>query len=376
METASTATEQPSAFDDEDVTTVGERIDTPPATQRVTTGRFTGTLPPAPKPPPASSPSSTRLSAPPPMRAPSVLPPLDSPPPVSAESMHPATVSVTPQAPGRSRLPLYGALSAAAVLLVAVVVFFSGGGTGKLVVSVAGPGGVPLSGVRVYVDQQLRCEASPCVMPELDAASHLVEVEAEGFSRTAAQAVVVKEDEDTALNVPLTARLPSAEPKEEPVAAAEEKAVPVAELETETDTSDEQESAGGDSEEEDDKAKSEETEQAEAPAAGDESEARRAATSAKASAKHAKSKSKTTSAAKAVAGPTNSVKATNGTLNLNSIPSSTVILNGRPLGKTPRMGISVKPGTYTVVFVHAEKGRKRASAKVSSGDTRTVSVRF
>src|SRR5262249_29880611 len=37
----------------------------------------------------------------------------------------------------------------------------------------------------------------------------------------------------------------------------------------------------------------------------------------------------------------------NGTLNLNSIPVSNVILDGRPLGPTPKAGVSVAPGPHT-----------------------------
>ncbi len=66
----------------------------------------------------------------------------------------------------------------------------------------------------------------------------------------------------------------------------------------------------------------------------------------------------------------------NGTININSIPVSNVILDGRPLGTTPKVGISVPAGTHTVVFVHAEMGRKARSAKVPAGGSVTVAVRF
>lgn len=64
------------------------------------------------------------------------------------------------------------------------------------------------------------------------------------------------------------------------------------------------------------------------------------------------------------------------TLNLNSIPVTTVLLNGRPLGQTPKVGVTVNPGTHTVVFMHPERGRKRGSATVKAGETKTVVVRF
>lgn len=68
--------------------------------------------------------------------------------------------------------------------------------------------------------------------------------------------------------------------------------------------------------------------------------------------------------------------ASGGTLNLNSIPVSNVILDGKPLGPTPKMGISVTPGTHTVIFVHAEHGRKAKSVNVGAGKTVPVVVKF
>jgi serine/threonine-protein kinase len=66
----------------------------------------------------------------------------------------------------------------------------------------------------------------------------------------------------------------------------------------------------------------------------------------------------------------------NGTLNLNSRPVSNVILDGRPLGSTPKTGISVSPGSHTVIFVHPEHGRKAKSITVEAGKTATATVTF
>ena len=66
----------------------------------------------------------------------------------------------------------------------------------------------------------------------------------------------------------------------------------------------------------------------------------------------------------------------NGTVNLNAIPPSNVVLDGRPLGQTPRTGISVPPGSHTIVFVNAEHGRKTKTITVEAGKSATVSVRF
>ncbi len=65
-----------------------------------------------------------------------------------------------------------------------------------------------------------------------------------------------------------------------------------------------------------------------------------------------------------------------GTLNANSIPVSSVIVDGRPMGTTPKMGLSVAAGTHTVVFVHPEHGRKVVTVNVAAGQTATAATRF
>jgi hypothetical protein len=65
-----------------------------------------------------------------------------------------------------------------------------------------------------------------------------------------------------------------------------------------------------------------------------------------------------------------------GTININSIPVSNVILDGKPLGPTPKVGVSVSPGLHTVIFVHPEHGRKAKSVNVEAGKTAAAVVRF
>ena len=65
-----------------------------------------------------------------------------------------------------------------------------------------------------------------------------------------------------------------------------------------------------------------------------------------------------------------------GTLNINSIPPSNCILDGRPLGSTPKSGLSVSAGTHNVVFIHPDMGRKSASVTVGAGETKSAAVRF
>ncbi|HTM43308.1 MAG TPA: PEGA domain-containing protein, partial [Polyangiaceae bacterium] len=63
------------------------------------------------------------------------------------------------------------------------------------------------------------------------------------------------------------------------------------------------------------------------------------------------------------------------TLNINSIPRSNVLLDGRPIGQTPKIGVSVSPGSHTVVFV-LEGEKKSSTVSVSDGSSKTVAVRF
>jgi serine/threonine-protein kinase len=52
-----------------------------------------------------------------------------------------------------------------------------------------------------------------------------------------------------------------------------------------------------------------------------------------------------------------------------------VVLDGRPLGDTPKIGISVQPGKHTVVFI-GESGRKTATAPCMGGEKKTVAIQF
>ncbi len=58
-------------------------------------------------------------------------------------------------------------------------------------------------------------------------------------------------------------------------------------------------------------------------------------------------------------------------LNINSIPPSTCFVDGRSLGSTPRMHVSVKPGTHTVKFVNSDEGlTKSITVSVGAGETK------
>jgi hypothetical protein len=95
--------------------------------------------------------------------------------------------------------------------------------------------------------------------------------------------------------------------------------------------------------------------------------------------KAARAKAARKTAAKAATAPASTALAdmTQGLLNISSVPPSQIILNGRPLGSTPKTGITV-PGDslQTIVFVHPKMGRRRAQKFVPAGKERTVSIRF
>jgi|SoiMethySBSTD1v2_1073268.scaffolds.fasta_scaffold01305_9 PEGA domain-containing protein len=77
-----------------------------------------------------------------------------------------------------------------------------------------------------------------------------------------------------------------------------------------------------------------------------------------------------------VAGTRNNPGETGGKLNINSIPYSKVVLDGRPLGDTPRVQVTVAAGPHTVLFVHPELGRIQKEVYVDSGRTVVTAVRF
>jgi hypothetical protein len=60
-----------------------------------------------------------------------------------------------------------------------------------------------------------------------------------------------------------------------------------------------------------------------------------------------------------------------GFLNINSIPPSTCYLDGKQLGPTPKVRVSVTPGTHQVKFVNAEQNlTKTISIVVGGGETK------
>jgi len=65
-----------------------------------------------------------------------------------------------------------------------------------------------------------------------------------------------------------------------------------------------------------------------------------------------------------------------GTLNMNSIPVSHVVLDDKPLGSTPKFGVSVPAGSHTVTFIAPDATRKSLTLQVKNGETKTAAVKF
>lgn len=60
-------------------------------------------------------------------------------------------------------------------------------------------------------------------------------------------------------------------------------------------------------------------------------------------------------------------------LNINSLPASAVLLDGKPLGNTPKLHVSVSAGDHTVVFVNSEQSLKKSmTVTVAAGETKPV----
>src|SRR5690606_357882 len=70
-------------------------------------------------------------------------------------------------------------VAAAAVALVGVLIFVlvpRGPATGQLLVNITGPEGTPVDGVKVYLDERLVCEKSPCQLQDVEARGHLLKI--------------------------------------------------------------------------------------------------------------------------------------------------------------------------------------------------------
>ncbi|MFO0568600.1 MAG: PEGA domain-containing protein [Polyangiaceae bacterium] len=245
---------------------------------------------------------------------------------------------LAPEPAQRSRSTLSPALSIAmAVCLVAMVVMsiVGFGSRQRLasreaqirVVSAISATGESISDGRVFVDGAEECASTPCEL-ELTSGVHWINVRAAGYESPSSRATHVGSDEETELRfelqpsrvaAPAAAPAPSPEPVVAPPPAA-------------------------------------------APALAD--------VAAKLPAEAPAPKPAPIAPAQASFGGVSA------RLNLNSIPSANVVLDGRPVGHTPLLGLKVKPGDHTVVFIAADGSRAVRSARVAPGRSATVAARL
>lgn len=322
---------------------------------------------PAPDPPPNKADAP---SAPPPARPP---PPAIAPRPRArakpvATPANRAGVTTTATSPnGSAKIKVWLLVAGGAILLVALALITIGGArprAGTLVVSVSGPAGRVLPSVETYVDGTRRCATSPCRIEGLSRGVHIVEARAPQHLPIAGKAVKVEADDEVPFDIELQPRDAATAP---PPPKVETKAppAPLAELGA-----------------------------ASAPTAGPRTTSSGAPSSSLAparlppapgSASAASTAAPTVAAgvlapppAAATAAPNASATAptAQGRLNINSIPASNVVVDGRPLGRTPVIGVSVAPGTHSVVFIHPEQGRKVTQVSVAAGQTSTATTQF
>jgi PEGA domain-containing protein len=117
-------------------------------------------------------------------RASSSPPPTSSAPQISTRPLSPASMRAL-----MLRTKPWSWIAAAGVVLVLLLVWILWPSTGALMVTVSGPGGAPVEGVKVLVDGNTVCESSPCRIESLDDGVHRVRATALGMAETAEEAV-------------------------------------------------------------------------------------------------------------------------------------------------------------------------------------------
>ena len=296
-------------------------------------------------PPPAPRPRNALETMPASSRFPSLAP--------TAASVPPPALFAPAKKPSRAGLWALAAIGTIGLAAAGGFFVTKGGvkalglgsaGSGTLAISAAGPNNAAINGVRVFVDGAIKCEGSPCRIPDISTGTHFISVDAPGFGQTAARAVSVAHGSESALHIDLVPQegvvsKPAPLKAEPALAAAATDDFKILESKTPAKTE---------------------------PAA-------KVATTPKSQAKSALGKKN--DAKKADEAPA-AAPAGDATLNINSIPVASVVLDGRPVGSTPLVGVHVAPGAHSVVFIHPEKGRKAAGASVKAGGSATVAVRF
>ncbi len=232
-----------------------------------------------------------------------------------------------------------------AVCLVSIVVltltaWSSPAATGnRRIVMATDEKGTVIQSATVFVDGAAKCQLTPCAL-ELPEGTHWISVAANGYEAPPARAIQGGEDGPLQIDFVL-----GSEPR--PLRVERPAAAPIARALPEPVPSPRQsEPAAPESSEPAPAEKPERRAQAVAPAPPRTLVTPRAAAVAKTS-----------------------------RLNINAIPAANVVLDGRPLGRTPQIGVPVAPGDHTVVFING-KQRVVRGARVAPGKTAVVAARL
>jgi serine/threonine-protein kinase len=125
-------------------------------------------------------------------------PPASSAPQISARSLSPASIREL-----MLRTKPWSWIAGGGLLLVLLLVWILWPSTGALMVTVSGPGGAPVDGVKVLVDGKPVCESSPCKVEKLDEGVHFVRATALGMAETADETVSVSSGGEAVHNIRL-----------------------------------------------------------------------------------------------------------------------------------------------------------------------------
>lgn len=140
------------------------------------------------------SPGSQPPPAPQPVVAQPTVPRNERPAPYSGP-----TQKISYPKPNRPRLPIYA--GGAALVVVAIIAFMMTGRSGSITVTVTGPGGRALEGVKVFIDGIDRCDQSPCRINDVKAGAHFIRAAAKGYQDTADQAVSIESGSQSTHNI-------------------------------------------------------------------------------------------------------------------------------------------------------------------------------
>jgi len=292
--------------------------------------------------------------------------PTPRPPPAAEATPAPSTLPpyVRP-APGALQLPFgmsLGTIGAilggfSAILSLVLVLYFLTPRNGQLRVELAADGGAPVTKAEIFVDGHKHCDVAPCIVDNLAPGARTIQVIAPGFNAPLTSSELVEAGKErialialhpstTEAAAPVVAppATPSArapEPPPEPQAPAAAALVPV-----------QPESAPAEKPQPRPVAApphiaAPPPSPAPAPAVREQTEAAEPATA-----------------------------SGMGKLNVNSLPVSKVLVDGRALGSTPRVDITIPSGVHTVTFVHPDFGKRSVTVTVKPGQAATASVRF